>query len=172
MFAMPSTRAWATLSGSIRLFRMWRNLRIALMWLLAFAVPAQGFAAASMSNCGPGHHGAAGAHTRAGHSGDHAHGTATPPHSHEGVASHHSHPSELALSSVDGDGVAEVTTAGKVAKGSCSACASCCTAAALPTSVLSFEATPVHDGVAALVPRSMAPFLTDGPDRPPRSLLA
>jgi hypothetical protein len=32
-------------------------LQIAVMWLLALAVPVQGFAAASMPGCGPSHHG-------------------------------------------------------------------------------------------------------------------
>jgi len=146
---------------------MWRSLRIALMWLLAFAVPAQGFAAASMFNCSPGHHGTAGKQAHAGHSGIHVHGAATPPHGHEG----HSHANGPAVSSIDADGAAEASALGKVAKGSCSACASCCTAAALPSSGLSFEATPVHAGVAPLVPRSIAAFLTDGPDRPPRSMI-
>ncbi|WP_124543204.1 hypothetical protein [Piscinibacter terrae] len=61
---------------------------------------------------------------------------------------------------------------GKVTKGSCSACASCCMAAALPTAIVSFEATPVADFFTTFDRRSVVVFVTEGPERPPRSILA
>lgn len=136
------------------------------MWLLAVAVPAQGFAAASMFNCGPGHHGAAQMHSH-----DDESGGARTAHEHDGAAPLHSHAGELAVSAADGGHGAEAPAAQKIAKGSCSACASCCTGVALPASVVTFDATPVHEFVVPLAPSSIPAFLTDGPERPPRSIL-
>ena len=150
---------------------MLRKLRILLMWLIALAVPVQGFAAASMLGCGPGHQGTmtAGAHSVA----PHEHRSATPQHTHdaglEGDASdHHPDPSAAAKRG----GATDAQAAGPSGAGSCSACASCCLAAALPATMLSFRADPVADFIALPMPRSLASFFTDGPERPPRPVLA
>jgi hypothetical protein len=124
-----------------------------------------------MINCGPGHHGAAAARAHAGHSHEHEHGAAAAPHGHDGTTLSHSHADEREVGPSDGGDAAKLPSAQKVAKTSCSACASCCTAAALPTAVLTFDVTPVHSSVVAPVPLSIAAFLTDGPDRPPRSMI-
>jgi hypothetical protein len=137
-------------------------VRIALMWLLALAVPAQGFAAASMLNCGPGHHGALKVHAH-----DHGPGEATQ-HSHDNAGHVDWHAQGFAERSTDG---AEAPAAHGVVKVSCSACASCCTAAALPTAAVTFDAAPVDDFMVQLASRSIAAFLTDGPERPPRTIL-
>jgi len=128
---------------------MWRNLRIMLMWLLALAIPCQGFAAASMLNCGPGHHRAPSAHSHDGHAHQHAGGPAASDHQ-----------------------VAKGSTIHKAMKGSCSACSSCCTSVAIPSAAVTFEATPVNDFFDPLTPRSVASFVADGPERPPRYSLA
>src|SRR5436305_1132660 len=104
---------------------MLRALRITLMWLLALAIPVQGFAAASMLGCGSGHHGATGAHSHA--LGMHQHAIDTPQHSH-GVdgdeMAHAGHHPQAA--GIQGD--AHKSHAGATdSKASCSACASCCT---------------------------------------------
>lgn len=95
------------------------------------------------------------------------------------MASHHH--DHAAMTHVDGDAVAGVTTGDpqiaksptvpKFNKSSCSACASCCTAAALPSAIATFQALPVHDVAVSSLPGSAAPFLTGGPDRPPRTSL-
>ena len=56
----------------------------------------------------------------------------------------------------------------EVGKQKCSACASCCTAAALPNSVpgFSFSASPSTDLPSVL--SAVVIFSTDGPERPPR----
>lgn len=60
----------------------------------------------------------------------------------------------------------------KLAKVKCSACATCCTAVALPTSVVNFE--PQSEPAVMVSPLSSAAvtFLTGGPERPPRRILA
>ena len=150
---------------------MSRLFRIVLTWVLVCAVPAQGLAAATMIHCGPGHHGGSTAQAHAAHSHQHEHGAATAPHGHDNAAPHHSHVDAPAAGTPDVGDAADPPAAQKIAKTSCSACASCCTAAALPTAVLTFDVTPVHASVVALVPRSIAAFVTDGPDRPPRSMI-
>jgi hypothetical protein len=137
---------------------MSRALRIALMWLLTLAVPVQGSAAASMFNCGPGHHGKAQSQMHEAHAA-HAHGDDA------AVPEHHHHPDANAAHTDAGDG-------SPVHKSSCGACASCCTAAALPSSVVSFDAMPAHDVLMPLAPVRVAAFLTGGTERPPRPFLA
>ena len=123
---------------------MLRALRIMSIWLLALAIPVQGFAAASMLGCATGHRGAAGGHS-------HALGM----HDHSG-----SH------------GDAHKANAGASSKASCSACAACCTSAALPATPVVFEATHMPDSFVLLAPHRVASFIGGGPERPPRSILA
>ena len=100
---------------------MRRFVRLALMLLLAIALPMQGFAAATMISCGVGQHDHA-----AGHASAHSHSDADVgrPHAPAGDADSHA-------------GAVDHSPPGKtdIAKGGmhkCSACASCCTAAAVP----------------------------------------
>ena len=122
---------------------MSRILRITLMWLLALAVPVQGFAAASMIGCGTGHHGV----------------TAQADHRHHASGAGHSD-------------VHKSHAGAKFSKASCSACASCCTSAAPPSTPVIFEATDAPDAFLALAPQPVASFVSGGPERPPRSVLA
>ena len=119
------------------------------MWLMALAVPVQGFAAASMFGCKSAHHGAAVQQSQAG---------AMHAHHHAGAASH-------------GDGDKSAAT-GKHSKGSCSACASCCMSAALPATPVRFEATRAPDSFALSELPVAVSFISDGLERPPRSVLA
>ena len=146
---------------------MLRVLRITLMWLVAFAVPVQGYAAATMFGCGPGHHDTAGVQSEADH-----HDAAVPQHLHEEhaeFASGHPHddsaePNHALILKAHG-------TSSKVVKGPCTPCASCCVVAALPATLLVFQPIPLVDFFTLLAPRGPALFLTEGPERPPRSSL-
>ena len=62
-------------------------------------------------------------------------------------------------------------TTSKATKGGCSPCASCCVVAALPTSVVTFQPIPLVDFFVPLAPHSVALFLTEGLERPPRFIL-
>jgi hypothetical protein len=150
---------------------MLRKLRILLMWLVALAVPVQGFAAASMLGCGPGHHGTTGAQAHAGPMHEHASGTSQHAHGVDLDGDSSSHHPDASAAAAHGD-TPEAPAEGKSGAGSCSACASCCLAAALPATALSFEASSVADFIALSIPRSPASFFTDGPERPPRLVLA
>ena len=138
------------------------------MWLLLLALPLQGWAAASMLNCGPSHHRMAGATAPAAvHEGHH-----------QGAAAHHH--GDAGPGEVDSTAGAP-TAAGELGshhdltqlgKFKCSACAVCSTAAALPVTVLAFEAAPSTGFVAPPLPDATVVFQTGGPERPPRSFLA
>lgn len=135
---------------------MYRVFRIALMWLVALAVPLQGVAAATMMACGPSHAPAAQGQAQADHDAalhapvEHAH--------HHGAVAHHD------MGANDGHAV-------KTAPQKCSVCASCCTATMLPTALPSLPTAAVPDFVVPRAPSDVALFLTDGPERPPRILL-
>ena len=130
---------------------MRRVLRIALMWLLALALPVQGVVAATMVACGPGHSSVA---VQA----DTGHHPVQVDHSHHRNAAAHDD-----LTEVKSDVV-------KVVSQKCSACASCCTAAMLPSPAPSLVSAVVPEFFVAAVPADTALFLTDGPERPPRIL--
>lgn len=137
------------------------RFRIALTWLLLLALPLQGFAAATMLNCGPNHHRlmtAAMADTT--EADEHAAGEQ---HHHEmGVAADHDE-----AASVDGDALS-VHHLDKLMKFKCGACAACCMGAAMPTAAVTFEPLAPAVAPATYVPTSHVGFVADGPDRPPR----
>ena len=125
-----------------------------LMWLLLLALPLQGYAAATTLNCGAGHHPMSAAVAS----------VAIPVASGEPRHVHHGDTTDPAASA--GHHHADGTS-----KSKCSACATCCVGAALPATALVFV-----DAVPDRAPTrffSIGPigFLTDGPDRPPRTHL-
>ena len=123
------------------------------MWLLAVALPLQGSVAATLRVCGPGH--------------DRMAMAAVVIAEHDHAAHHH----DAAVASAH-DGDAATQELHKSAQHKCSACAACCVTATLPAATLRFEAAV--DAMAPPTPvfLSSVAFLTDGPDRPPRLLLA
>jgi hypothetical protein len=144
---------------------MWRGVRLAVMWLVALALPLQGLAAATMLSCGPGHHRMAAAQPVSAPAHDRgAHDHASASHAHD--ADQH----EAATDPKDRDG----TAAGEMhqlAKFKCSACAACCSATALPSSVITFDPQQHAADFDALPFAPSVQFQTGGPERPPRSSL-
>ena len=143
-----------------------------VMWFLALAVPVQGFAAASMVGCGTGH-GATGIQSHA--QGMHGHQAAAS-HAHDGhadVMAHagHHHHADAASHGDAHNSHADTAKHSKSSKASCSACASCCMSAALPATPVSFEATQAPDSFGLSAPLAVVSFISDGLERPPRSVL-
>ena len=144
---------------------MCRVIRSALLWLLAVALPFQGAVAATMIACGPNHHGVAAVAPPAGH--DHA--------QHGHGMGHHSEPSpDTGIASPGNTASIESQQGAEAQKqaSKCSVCATCCTAAALPSSTISIDSAPLADRVHSSFASHAAVFVTDGPDRPPRTFLA
>lgn len=127
-------------------------LRTLWICLLLLALPVQGFAAARMMQCGPGH-------ARM----QHTDGTAQ----HDGHE-HHDHQAESPSQADDMSQHGSLPAA----KHHCSACAACCVGMALPSSA-PVLATPLES--LPLVAATGGPdpvFLTSGLERPPRTLRA
>ena len=141
------------------------GFRSAVMWLLLLALPLQGFAAATMLNCGPNHHQMWQASI----------GTQAAAHEHSGHGEHH-HPmvsadsDQTSASSEPDDGKSSVQQLSELSKFKCSACAACCMGVALPASALTFQSPPPAAAPDFFVLASHVGFLTDVPDRPPRHL--
>ena len=133
-------------------------LRTVLVWLLVLALPAQGAIAATMVFCGPDHHDRAAAVATAAHEDGaaHAHHAASDKHAEEPTSNEAAAPDETAQPGMQ----------------KCSVCASCCSAAAIHDTVPKLPALePMAAHFAALAP-TIEPFAADGPDRPPRHILA
>ena len=138
-----------------------------MMWLLLLALPLQGFAAATMLNCGPNHHRLweASAVTQVDSSDPAAHG-------------HHHHSTDVAdtggLGAADdqADGNSSQHDLSKLSKFKCSACAACCMGIALPASPLAFLSFPPASAPTPNVSAPQFDFVSNGLDRPPRLFLA
>lgn len=147
--------------------RVWR---ITLMWLVALAVPVQGYAAIAMFGCGPEHHGMTGTPSQVVATEEYAAGMPQHPHEvgNDPQADHHH---DGSAESGHGHMLKAHGTSGKVGEGSCSPCASCCVVAALPSTMVVFQPVPLIDFFVPLAPGGAAAFLTAGPERPPRFIL-
>ena len=143
---------------------MWRVVRLALTWLLALALPLQGLSAATMTACGFGQHDHAPSHATSAHQHDET--AAAPTHTHLPDASVH----EGAV--LDDNSQIDETSLDTGAGQKCSACASCCTGATVPSEVLSFDAVKLTASFAHLDTRTIVAYVTEGLERPPRSVLA
>lgn len=144
-------------------------IRTLLIWLLVLAVPAQGAAAATMAFCGPNHHGGGAA----------AHAQQSPPaeHAHQGIDARSAHAHYAAATQADEDVVATAISAASpkfvhADTHKCSACASCCSVGAILNTVLTVPAPELTPTVFSAVVTTVDAFATDGPDRPPRIVLA
>jgi len=152
--------------------KLWR---IALAWMLASALPMQGYAAHAMLNCGPAHAGFSQAQSQV-QSQLHSH--AQDLHQTHDHAAHGHH--EASSSPVDahnekaaagGDG-AQIKPLKTTGAGKCSACSSCCSAAAITVSVLRVEVIPQQVPFVATIPAGQDRVLIGGLERPPRASLA
>lgn len=130
-------------------------MRVVFSWVLALAIPVQGYAASTMLACAGGHHypPTAAAMAQEGHAHDHE------------MAGHDAHEND--------HGAMTATPSDEHGSGfgpsSCSACAACCSLLALP-SAAPVVAEPERLAGHGAPPAFTAPaFVTDGPERPPRA---
>lgn len=135
--------------------RFWR---LALIWLLAVALPIQGYAAQTMLLCGPANHqqGAA-IDAHAGH--DHDHGSR--------VSDEASHPAMAmvgeAAQHADNASDGHAKHAGK-----CSVCSSCCSAVAITTHVVHVAVMPPDLPEVPTLQFAHDRVMVGGLERPPR----
>lgn len=127
-------------------------IRFLLTVMLLLALPLQGYAAASMLRCAPSHHGVAQAQS--------------PLH-----AAHHGHAADAGHAAHHDAGTAGDTDHAH-GKYGCSACAACCVGGALTASPSGVAASSQLHERPLPVLQTFAAFITDGPERPPRTVLA
>ena len=141
-------------------------IRTLLIWLLALAIPAQGAAASTMAFCGAGHHGGTAAATADDAAAGHVHG------GHLSVAALEDPQADLHGLADDGVGEPTEVKVGSADDHKCNVCGSCCATGAL---VSTDPALPVAASASTEFPSAQAtvePYAANGPDRPPRILLA
>lgn len=144
---------------------MVRLLRIALTWLLALALPVQGYAASTMLSCGQAHHHevvVAPMHKHA----------ATAAHDHIALADDPDGHQQSAASGIAQDDSAAELQAVKAVGTKCSMCAACCSVTAIATSVPLFDVVPVAPDFGVTSFEHRAGVTTGGLERPPRIVLA
>lgn len=144
--------------------RAW--LRVLIVWFIAVALPIQGIAGVSMAHCGASHE------RMAATMGDVQHHAAA----HDVGPAHHHDADTSQVGELPGSGAADSAQAhtGKRADLSifkCSACAACCAGSALPSASPRLPQPTAAAVVFADAEVSVDAFASDGPDRPPRSLL-
>lgn len=161
------------------------SIRMLLVWLLVLAVPAQGAAAVTMAFCGPSHHaGGARAQAHQGLAEAHTHPAIDAPSAHDhpamaaradddvGAAAISAATTALTPSAASAPVSAAPVKAVKADSPKCSACASCCTVAAILNTVPRVPAPGPTTAVFSAVVATVDAFAADGPDRPPRIALA
>jgi len=141
---------------------MSKFLQIALAWLLAVALPVQGYAAQAMLMCGPAHHQSAAVHDHASHDREGA--------AEEMADSVTSYDDAMGSQDASLGSHAKTVKSGHASK--CSACSSCCSAAAITTSILAVEVIPQHVPIVATIPAGNAVETLGGLERPPRPFVA
>ncbi|MGS0753866.1 hypothetical protein ACVBEH_03400 [Roseateles sp. GG27B] len=141
-------------------------LRIAFAWLLAVAIPLQGYAASRMLLCGPAHHPATVADrvSAPSHPADHPVSHA---HAHEHVNAHEQ--TDIVLTAaIDDVRAAPASDAKTGYAGKCSVCASCCHSVALFAEVLAVPAMPHDRTLPSALPLVRERVWVGRLDRPPQ----
>lgn len=131
---------------------MSRRFRIALVWILTMVIPVYGMASVSMLLCSPA-------------------GRIAPPASaaHDGsMHGSHAQAEQPAHHGNDQAAADETATVPHHAGQKCSACASCCSGAALPSAIVALT-SPTHAGAEFPPPLAeVRELVMPGPERPPR----
>lgn len=143
------------------MLRMYR-VRLFVLWIMMFAVPFQGYAAAAMVFCGPGHAGAM-AEMSVELSGVHDH--ARSPHA-EGRSDHH-HEAAQAAKPPAKDGTAKTASAEPDTMHKCGTCGACHATALTSTLDLAVFHDLAHADLAqpAVTMATLAPRVLDKPPR-------
>jgi hypothetical protein len=146
-------------------------LRLLIVWFIALALPVQGIAGVTMVNCGQSHERLGAARAAMAEPGSHRHAEreAGAAHHHLAAAAHsedHAGHATVAPADAPSDHVVQS------GEHTCSSCASCCAGAALPSLALRLPDPVCAPTVFAETMVSVDTFASDGPDRPPRCVLA
>lgn len=140
-------------------------LRLLIVWFIAIALPVQGMAGVTMAHCGS-------SHARMGATME------APQHRHaDRKAVAHHHPADVADGAAQPDhgaapqAKAQSSKLSDLAQYKCSSCASCCAGSALPSAIPRLLEPTAAPAVFSEEMVTVDAFVSDGPDRPPRTHL-
>lgn len=143
------------------------SLRSLLIWLIALALPVQAVAAAGMQHCGAVHRLMQLGSAAAVAADSHAPADEATPHQHANANAG----LDNEVSAGDpSDGGWNSTSLGD--DSTCSACANCCCAVALPASPVRLPAPSLEAHAAAMAAQDVVSFMSGGIERPPRTSFA
>ncbi len=146
-----------------------RWLRIALMCLLAVALPMRGWAAMTMAQCGPSHQQMAIQTTASHHETRHAEASADDVYeTHSEHVLESSSSTASVMSHVVNSSSDDAHSVHKASQFKCSVCASCCIGAGLPSAIQTVQAVDTPHSIWPAMTPATGFFLTAGLDRPPR----
>ncbi|MBI3369858.1 MAG: hypothetical protein HY021_15825 [Burkholderiales bacterium] len=141
-------------------------LRLLIVWFIAIALPVQGIAGVTMAHCGSSHERMGAAMEAAQHR--HA--------DHDAGVAHH-HDADVADGGAQADhdtatqAEAQSSKLSDLAQYKCSSCASCCAGSALPSAPPRLPEPTAAPAFFVEVLVTVDAFVSDGPDRPPRTHL-
>ena len=144
-------------------------IRTLLIWLMVLALSAQRAVAATMVSCGPNHHGgvtATGAQEAASADQSQPRSPAQISRGHHDMAAQADQADSASAAS------RESSQGSDAVQQKCSACASCCSIGAILSPLLAVLAPVFSPAVFSAVAFTVDAFAADGPDRPPRIVLA
>lgn len=139
-----------------------RLLKTLLIWILMLALPAQALGSVIKLSCGPTHHARASMNI------------SVPQHPHHGMESATAHHHDIADDANKADASAKSSVASpEYQSATCSACATCCSGAAVMHSPLNWTPSYRNSFIAVTsVLSSFTGHIPAGLERPPRLLLA
>jgi hypothetical protein len=146
---------------------MSRFLKIAILWLLAFALPMQGFASSAMPDCGAAHQPASqhGMHRAQGQQAHH--------HEQLSASQHHvADASQVSSNDSSSNDSSSNDSHHHNGAGKCSACASCCLSSAISAPPTLDPVAPLPAGLETGVQpdQQFTAYFPEGLERPPHSL--
>jgi hypothetical protein len=143
------------------------SLRSLLIWLMVLALPIQAVAAAGMQHCGAAHRLMQVAWTGAVAPDIHDPVHEATPHQHADTDT--SLDAEIGAGDLSDEGPSATALSDNF---TCSACANCCSAVALPAGLVRLPAPSIEAHAAVLPATEVVSFTPGGIERPPRTFLA
>lgn len=161
-----------TLRSGLSVPHVGRFFKLAVLWFVLLTLPLQGVAATGMIACGPDEHGSV---SRNDASSAERAGIATVRWHMHNATTRHAHVDSaraVAPSHDEASGQAAWSDDVPLGAGQCSACVSCCVGAAIDSEPARMVLPKQSLAHTTFNFRSHVGFFTDGPERPPRTILA
>jgi hypothetical protein len=169
---VPTSAKYADFDLRLPLSHLGRFFKLGGLWFVLLALPLQGIAATGMLACGPGEHRSVSRNDAS--SAERAGIAAVRWHMHNATTRHAHVDSARAVAPSHDEASEQAAWGGNVSLGAgqCSACASCCVGAVIDSEPARLVLPKQSLAHTTFNYRSHVGFFTDGPERPPRTILA